>query len=51
MKFSQFVSYNKIKNFIKNPAQNIAWFCVYKELRRAFIGKMNSCKKLIILDL
>ena len=56
MKFGQFMSHYKIKNFIKKFCKNCGLktssrpFCVYKELSTVSIGKWNFWSKLLILD-
>ena len=57
MKFGQFMSHYKRKNFIKKFCKNCSLktsskpFCVCKELSTASIGKCTFWSKLLILDL
>ena len=57
MKFGQFISYYKWKNFIKkffwncDLKTNSRPFCVCQELSTTSIGKWNFWSKLLILDI
>ena len=57
MKFDQFMSHYKRKNFIEKFRKNCDLetssrpFCVYKELSTTFIGKWNFWSKLPIQDM